>query len=723
MIRGILLLILSCVVLTLQTCTCEQNAQPTVPASAAYFYPVSSAEGYDFTQRPDAGIGELLTRCTKLNSKTLLKDTTTAQFQTIETEGKSFLDTLTVEITRLTTLKAKVAQECGLVTEGINEDCRSMDQLVSTIYDPLPAIDHCTRSLYILSRQKYCNRLVLHLDLTLKAKLSLKILWETYVKLLGTAISLAKTIDNLLGLCLGLLCNRGGIVQTLTTPLVQTLAAGTAGIVSSISSLKLSVDADIAANIDVFALISVTDQNCNLYRDHLFGNWGMQERLDCPTWEDIGSICSELTHNPAPIHTLIDPQLYGYTLSPNRNFICYSDASSITCSYTTKISLLTILNVQLDVNVAALKLAHVCRVVMLALTGSYYVEAKPLSVAVDGTVVIQITIDRECHDLIRTVYQNPDIVRSCGIDSVVHQVSGAVLTIIEEHLPIDVLKSQLQSAISNAAAGYDQVIRNLGTTRDVQTTLGNDLAGAIVSLGITEVIPDIARLAYDRCIAYKTGELDVLRTVLSIVERAKITVLAKVTFCRTALVQAEIDLNANPNNQLYSARYGQLHQAYMNSLKAATQIQVQVNLLCDTLKAKIEVNALGLTTLTDALLVNLDGIVKTVVKLIPALRVEIQVKLDIFITRITDCIRAFIPSCGIINIDFLNLSVLEDTFIKVSVCINDPPLPGVLLEDRRHHHHSTIRAAIILGIGCSNVEVVDIIVSESDHYCYEAIIR
>jgi len=161
----------------------------------------------------------------------------------------------------------------------------------------------------------------------------------------------------------------------------------------------------------------------------------------------------------------------------------------------------------------------------------------------------------------------------------------------------------------------------------------------------------------------------------------------------------------------------------MNSLKAAIQIQVQVNLLCDTLKAKIEVNTLGLKALTDDLLVNLNAIIHEGIKIVASLRVEIQLKFDLFNARITDCIRAFIPSCGIINIDFLNLSVLEDTYIKVSVCINDPLLPGVLLEDHRHHHHTTTRAAVILSIGCTNVEVVDVIVSESDHYCYDVLIR
>jgi len=198
-----------------------------------------------------------------------------------------------------------------------------------------------------------------------------------------------------------------------------------------------------------------------------------------------------------------------------------------------------------------------------------------------------------------------------------------------------------------------------------------------------------------------------MNTLLANLKMSLITANAKVAGCQIDLDQAKATLDANPNDETAKSIYSTVHQTYMDSLKAAVQIQLQINLLCNTITAKIGVSTGLLDTLTTDLTAIVKNVVNEVVSLIGTLRVQIQLKLDLYIARITDCIKAFRPTCGSITVDFLNLSANGDPTIDASVVITDTILSGEQTSDMRDSHSAILRAAFMLFCGNVNV-VVDI---------------
>jgi hypothetical protein len=733
MIRGILLLILSCVVLTLQQypcVTCGSYATENVCDSAAKYYPIDDY-GIDFTQPPDNG-ADLVAKYSKLSSKSLFTDTNTAGFQTIQNEAISTIDKYTQDIAALMAKKDRVLEDINLAGQCIDGDRRNLDNFVSTIYDPLPAVDHCTRALYIHSRREYFDRVIKYLDICITAKVNLKIVWETYNGLIGTCLTLSKKIDTLVKTCgIGLLCSRSNIITTLLVdPLMVILTSGISECGRSISQIQVKLQADLSANPDVFVALTVNDNSRNIIRAEAFANLAYLEHFGIRSFIEIQSSIANVLHNPNHIFWLIEVLLVDFGLAPNRQFVCtgWNDPHSheVSCTLTSKISVLNAVN--LDLTIGAQKLAHICRVVTLALTGCLNVVATPLSIANDGAVVIDIRINADYHNFLQIPYEIPEIVNVCGINSILSggQINQNLLSILEECEVVEssTLRSRLDDIIRRAiqAPKGGEIIELIHTRQDAETALNADCQNSLQVIRNSVDPTELAQEAFQRCVSSKAEYLEILRTVYSHYETTKSQTAAKVASCQRDILHAKENLLNHPDNEYYSNGYPTYHQALVDSLKTAIGFQVQYNQLCDSLQARIDIEADIFATLSVALETNVNAIINGIVKLISTLRIEIRLKFQLIISYIISVITAFRPTCGIIDINFIDLEDTSSSIITVEINIEDTLLIDELIVDMRSCHRSIIKAALIVCLGFIEVDVVDIVYIGVGQYQYRAII-
>jgi len=279
----------------------------------------------------------------------------------------------------------------------------------------------------------------------------------------------------------------------------------------------------------------------------------------------------------------------------------------------------------------------------------------------------------------------------------------------------DTIRREIQTATSG-----EEILELINTRQDAETVLNADCQNSLEIIKNSVDPTVLAQEALNRCVASKTEYLEILRTVYSHYQISKSCTTAKVASCQRDILQAKDDLVNNPGNEYYSNGYPTHHQALVDSLKTAIGVEVQTNLLCDSLQARIDIEADFLTTLSVTLETNLNGILNGIVKLISTLRIEIRLKLQLIISCIVSVITAFRPTCGNININFPDLDVNGPT-ITVEIDIDDVLHLGEVMVDMRFCHRSMIKSALIVCLGIIDIEVVDVVYTGVGQYQYRAI--
>jgi len=308
-------------------------------------------------------------------------------------------------------------------------------------------------------------------------------------------------------------------------------------------------------------------------------------------------------------------------------------------------------------------LSHICRTIILSITGSPHCETTVVSIGVDGLIQISVGIDLGIvQNLLVPVYQLTDLTGCIDLHAVDQTVNTIIDTvnsatgvdnIISQMNDQNQIKKDIMSEVCDARPDAETLLKSREDIESAQEAQRDTAMDAIKNEGDTAEAGEIVK---QRVIDCKQQELDDYNAALANIKLSAQQAAARVASCTENLCQARLDHTSEPDNADFTQAYEQRCQELKDSLALSLIVKQQ----CDALQAQLELKiGSGENYLLDIqaqLQLCIDDNLQGVIHSIESLKLKITLKPNDILFLLGDVLKAiFGPECNILDSVWSNL--------------------------------------------------------------------
>jgi hypothetical protein len=716
MIRGVLILLLSFVALSLQqTCTCQKDQTPFAGSGAAFPIDFGAYGAVSLAATPDqlSVVSQWAGQFTTMPTLAQLQTYFATQLTTVDAQQKvndAMAENATAhqKVANLTQMQEDFNNQKAIIQAKFDAFWAWLDQQVDNKDDPKACCIFLIDLWNIQARGRYIERLNTWITVHLKAATDFAALTSQRVSTLEGQLQISQNIDNQMVICS---CDRTTATAAVLVTFPPEFAASFTAFGTALSTFSTNLQASITASSADFTDQTAQDTTDAADAVTVYGVWAKYENRIHATYDDIVTwikgLIAAVDKKAAFVARIIACLKSDFTVT-NPSWSCTGqDTDTTTCDLTGTIACTG------DCSTGVDNLVSFSKVVFVGFTGCVWADVSKTYDPTTGAFDVTITVSRAKMTVLLDTYADATV-----------QANTDITTIV--------VTAKSEADTYNAAA--TDVTTDVQTAIDAQTTAANDAATATAAASVTVAAAIQARS--DGWTAYASAQVTAQGQLASATVEKKYKIAfdcwnasiskgrddkscASSAFAKS-LSQAEVDLALaagnfysckldalnDPNNDAGKNQYfidakASLEQKVedccvtRDQIKAAKDAVDTVVTAIDAKKAQWEAS---LTTKIN----NLDAGVEATTAQIQA---DWKANQDDTTSHIKAAITGAWDTVRQVTCTYTNLDGSAGAYVQVSVTIDDEGVAGETVDQCKARQQAILEAAIAMTSQCTSFKV------------------